>query len=207
ALTTGTGRKHYEAVVETLSRHQLGAVSSELRKHGLNVWREEQFVAPDGEKITPDLIIRDNNSDAETVIVYYKNALAATAVLEVTNRLKEYNKGIKQVQRYLGFFSSYPRLLSRLGMPSRFSSRGLLLFRVPMPLPIQAGGSVKVDRWFSVRRRLERKTNVSAVDLLPGQETTPLIQYSVMNQDVRISEWTYRRSVFFAPDGETSGTM
>jgi hypothetical protein len=110
ALTSGTGRASYDRISTTLEQHHLATIGQVLRNCGFTVHQERIIRTPSGDKLQPDFLVTDRNTP-DLLVIDFKNALAATAVLEVTNRLKEYRKGIKQVEAYLDAFARYPELL------------------------------------------------------------------------------------------------
>jgi hypothetical protein len=110
-LTSGSGRRAYDRIAKELEQFHLTRVCRLFARCGLHILGEKSFVTPDGEKLTPDIVVGDRQT-CELVIVDFKNSLAATAVAEVTNRLREYNKGIAQLERYVDRFSRFPALLA-----------------------------------------------------------------------------------------------
>jgi hypothetical protein len=165
------------------------------------VTRGKSFMTPDGHKLTPDFIVSDSVTP-DVVVMDFKNSLAATAVASVTNRLKEYNKGIAQVEAYITAFSRFPHLLDKLaGVPNGPRSiKGLLLFRIPMPLPVAPSQLVGVDDWFSLERRLQGAQVVRAGHLLPPDcYRAAADDPRFMTQEIKVGEWTYRRCVLFWP--------
>jgi hypothetical protein len=200
-LTSGSGRQAYERIANALERFHIGQIAKALEGCGLAVVREKTFVTPAGERLTPDFVVADH-SGADVILADFKNALAATAVAEVTNRLREYNKGLAQVERYVDRFSRFPELLNGTwGLPrSPGQIRGLLLFRVPMPLPVARSRLVEVDHWCSLQSRLGSLVNPRAHDVLPPSaqiQTHDLPKFKV--QEIKVGEWTYLHSVLLWP--------
>jgi hypothetical protein len=95
--------------------------------------------------------------------------------------------------RYLEQFRRFPELLdSVIDIPrSARRIKGLLLFRVPMPLPIARSPDVEVDNWFSLRRRLEALKEVSTSDLI-SNATASSESTQIAQRGIDVGEWTYR---------------
>jgi hypothetical protein len=202
ALTSGTGRASYDRISKILEQHHLTEIDQLLRDCGFTVHRERTIRTPAGDKLKPDFLVTDGMTP-DLLVIDFKNALAATAVLEVTNRLKEYRKGIKQVEGYLDAFVQYPELLrpfTNAGQhPPRLS--GLLLFRVPMPLPILKGSRVAVENWHSLRHRLASTMPTRVAGVHPGSTNPGSFGNAVyQRQELQVGNWTYRRSVVTLPD-------
>ncbi len=196
ALTSGSGRGAYDRVSKALEQYHIDQLHNSLRGHGFRVARERPFVGSNGERLTPDFIVADASTN-EIVVVDYKNSLGATGSLAVANRLKEYRKGVEQVLKYITVFTAQPPLLvEALGLRERPSLlHGLLVFRVPMPLPLSKGDSVLVDDWFTLRRRLEGTPNPSIRTLLPPDGSTLSMDLETTVQEIRVKSWQYRRTV------------
>jgi hypothetical protein len=197
ALTSGSGRRAYDRIAETLQRHHLASIAQYLRQRGLTVFCEKTVILPDSGRITPDFIITDP-STPNVVVADFKNALAATAVDEVVNRVREYTKGVKQVERYLDCFRRYPQLVAPFYSPARPPPQlhGLVLFRVPMPLPVEGYPSIRVDNWFSVRHRLDTISALVAASLLPPARIDAIPERVTFEfRPILVGKWTYQRSV------------
>jgi hypothetical protein len=167
ALISGTGRASYDRISTTLEKFHLVEIGQVLRDCGFTAYQERTFRTPLGDKLQPDFLVMDGKT-SDLLVIDFKNALAATAVLEVTNRLKEYRKGIKQVEGYLDAFTRYPELLQSLASSQQqLRVFGLLLFRVPMPLPIPKGSRVAAENWHSLRHRLTSMKPTRVTDVHP----------------------------------------
>jgi hypothetical protein len=201
ALTTGSGRKAYDGIANKLEQFHLARLCTLLKRCGLRVLREQSFVTPEGEKLTPDIVVADAQT-CEIVIVDFKNSLAATSVAEVTKRLREYNKGIAQIERYIDRLSRFPVLLSSaLGLPSLPPSiRGLLLFRVPMPLPVARATRVEVEDWNSMQRRLLSLRQAHLSDLFAPRNQAFADKPTWRFEEIQVADWTYRRANLYWPD-------
>jgi hypothetical protein len=202
ALTSGTGRASYDRISTTLEQYHLAKIGQVLRDCGFTVHQERTIKTPAGDKLKPDFLVSDGKT-LDLLVIDFKNALAATAVLEVTNRLKEYRKGIKQIEGYLDAFARYPELLRPFADPSQGSLRlsGLLLFRMPMPLPVPRGNHVAAENWHSLQDRLVSTKPTRVADVVP-RPTKPESLGSAVHQprEILVGDWTYRRSVLFFPN-------
>ena len=214
SLTCGTGRKNYDRISTLVENLHLFKLAEILSHYGLKVYRERKLVAPDGSIITPDFLVFDNCT-SDVLVIDYKNALAATSVSEVTSRLKEYRKGVSQVGRYVEVLTRSTQLLKPfLGQllpldPLPVNIVGLLLFRVPMPLPVPKIESVVVDDWYSLRKRLKSSSiqRLTIRELLPvkmlfDDQRHPRFHYD----DIPVANWVYQRSVLFIPNEDASGS-
>jgi hypothetical protein len=205
ALTSGTGRATYDRISNSLERYHLAEIGHALRDCGFTVQTERTIMTPSGDKFQPDFLVTDGRSQ-EVLVVDFKNSLAATAVLEVTNRLKEYRKGIKQVETYLDTFAQYPDLLRPYADFDQPRVFGLLLFRVPMPLPIRKGSRVMAENWHSLRHRLASCKPNRVGELLPQPNALDKYAANVAHatHEINLGEWTYRRPILsFSNDSES----
>jgi hypothetical protein len=203
ALTVGTGRKAYDGISTSLERHYLGQVDDFLSRRGLRVYRQRRFVGPKGEVMTPDFVITDGTSN-QLIIADFKNALAASAVAEVINRIKVYREAISQVERYLDMLRHYPMLLDDIlpkGTTDR-AIRGLIIFRVPTPLPVQTHEQISVDDWFSMRARSNGSIQLGLRDLFPP-ERDDTMQWRHAMHEIPVGQWTYRRTVLVGISNST----
>jgi hypothetical protein len=195
ALTVGTGRNVYDRISTELERHALLEIDAFLSSRGLRIWRERRFVGRDGEVIKPDFVIADGATN-EVIVADFKNALAATAVAEVMNRIKVQREAITQLEHYLEVFQQCPRLLDDI-LPLGCVDPaicGLVIFRVPTPLPVRRHDQIWIDDWFSVRTRLRASHRLSLRELLPPESDERMeLRHTV--ETVAVGEWTYRRAV------------
>jgi hypothetical protein len=191
-LTAGSGARRYDYVSTLLESTELERIASTFRHAGLKVLKEETFVDKAGRKLTPDLIIWDPPS-TDVLILDFKNSLAAYGAAEVANRVREYRKGILQVERYLEAFRTNQELL-KPHIPSdrhalRFTAG--LLFLVPMPLPIPKHREIFYDNWFGMSRRLHSESRNLLDRLIPKDDESPKV--SEISQEIKVADWTYRR--------------
>jgi hypothetical protein len=168
---------------------------STLSSRGLSVRRERRFVGWNGEVIKPDFVIADDITN-QVIVADFKNALAATAVAEVMNRIKVHRAAISQLEHYLQVFQQCPLLLDDI-LPGGCVDRaicGLVIFRVPTPLPVRGHDQIWIDDWFSVRTRLSAGRRLSLKELLsPGPYDNMELRHTL--ETVTVGEWTYCRAV------------
>jgi hypothetical protein len=202
ALTSGSGRAWYDAISTALERAHLPEIEATLSRAGLIVLREKQFRFSSGEVITPDFLVSDQKMTSIAVIDY-KNSLAATAVAEVTNRLKEYRKGLAQIEHYLECFEANPQALAQFfpGYSGGLPLKGMMLFRVPMPLPVKCSTRVVADDWLSLRKRIHSIDKATLSTILPD-DLAHNGEGAYSTESITVGDWTYQRSLLLCPEVE-----
>jgi hypothetical protein len=201
ALNKGKGQKVYDGIVQTLEQSSLDFIETQFKILKLTVLREQSLKNEKGEKITPDFIVFDERN-RELLIADYKHALTPFGPSEVYYKIKEVKKGLKQIQRYLNFVKENYPILQKLidNLDSTVKIYALLLFRWPMPIPINKTQDIEIIDWFSVKKRLNKKYYKSISSLITWIKCRPDVPdyYKSLSQtyfDVQVADWKYRTTI------------
>jgi hypothetical protein len=200
ALTVGSGRKRYDHVSTLLERARLDVIEARLRNGGIHVLREQSFARSGNIRFAPDLVLWDD-SRTTVVIIDFKNSLSATGAADVVNRMREYRKGVAQIERYLKHFREEPALLTKyVGAASDdLTISGGLLFWTPLALPIPRHAEIVLDSWPALLARVGSDEAISLDDLRPKLGGDVLHGFSIEPRDLCVGEWHYRRFRWYKP--------
>jgi hypothetical protein len=135
-LTKGTKGYLYSKLINRIEKENLSKnehLINTLKKFQFDLILEKSFST--GKKIvTPDFLLIDN-INKEIMIIDYKHFLSPFSAADTSNRLKELQKGVKQLRKYLHFFSTYKD--KELSNIKDYKHYGMLLFHNPMVMPVK----------------------------------------------------------------------
>ncbi|MBD2078396.1 hypothetical protein [Leptolyngbya sp. FACHB-17] len=102
ALAKRSRRNVYETLIQRIESTNVTRIAQALQNIEYVVLKEKMLVDQTQNKICPDLMIYDPLT-YQLLIADYKHAIPPFGASEVVNRLKDLDKWIKQVRRYLNF--------------------------------------------------------------------------------------------------------
>jgi hypothetical protein len=191
-------RKTYESIVETLERQNVEKIALRWSECGYTALKHRQFTAPDGEKLSPDLVIcrKDENF---VLIADYKHALPPLNPAQVDEKVQELSGWLEQVRNYKSIFSANPELI--FGTPNGPKNAILfdcmLIFRWPMALPVEQPSDVA----FADRRTLEHnlaKRPIPPLSLIADfyrklrYRLPDGAQWITSHEEICVGDWIYR---------------
>lgn len=189
----------YAKLINVLEQKSLTHIENKFKLKGIFCLREKSFINKYGLKITPDLILY-NIESKQVLIIEYKHFLSPTGTAETIHKINEYEKGVKQLQNYIGFVKDDLNTLNPWinNLDDSYEIYGLFLTRWPMPIPINTTNFTLVENWTALKEHLENGTYSSLpemINLLVAHNTNHGIEGGVgtLLHDIQVSDWTYSR--------------
>ncbi|MDI1483610.1 hypothetical protein [Polyangium sp. y55x31] len=190
----------YDRLIDSMENVEVGELASLFRRHGLRAIEKKRILAPDRSQVCPDLIVLEE-ATGQLLVVEYKHALPPVGPAEVSNKLKEAEKWIKQARKYKNFVQRFPDAVrSAVGASAEPSTvEAIVVFRWPMPVPLSQPSDVLVTSRDIVSRLLWEH-NESQVSTIVSSlrfdgthiESSP---WKPVYVRTHVGDWTYVRPV------------
>lgn len=132
ALNKGNKIKVYATLVNTIEKANLSILYDTVKGIGASISHKEKQIKNDRKVINPDLIIMDP-SDKFLLVADYKHFIGPITASEVNYKMKELEKGITQVAKYIEHFAQFLRV-GTLCIQD-YSIVGLIITHKPLPIP------------------------------------------------------------------------
>lgn len=195
-LTKGPRVKAFSRFSPELEKKALQRIAAELRNSGLGVVQEPEVLGVTGNKLTPDLLLFDRSAHA--VVLEYKHALSPFGASEALSKIADVKKWIEKLQEYNA------ALLHGGKFPNVADWSSVLLLRWPIPVPLPRTPGLAIIDWASLSRWLNKRSKVSLRELVDWTHTRDDLpvqtsKFSAEFQEIRVGDWTYRRSILAAP--------
>lgn len=190
-------KKIYDNLINPIEKINLDRIVSLFLEanNELSIFREKRF-ARKGRIITPDLIIIDNLTK-EIIICDYKHFLMPINTSETIFRIKEVDKGIEQITKYLEFIKSE----DLLGLKNEYKYFGLLLSRNPLPMPIKNRQNIYITDNNTLQKLLKRNVNFeSLMTSLHDRSDLEITSNDFFFDEIRtiVDDWTFVRKIYAA---------
>ncbi|WP_423147894.1 hypothetical protein [Rubrolithibacter danxiaensis] len=141
ALNKGVKKNVYDTLINTIEKVNLGLVYDTAKGLEGSICYLEKQIKNNGQTISPDLILIDP-SDKFLLVADYKHFIGPITASEVDYKMKELEKGISQVTKYIEHLSQLSMV--DLLCIQDFSIVGLLITHKLLPVPIPKGKSVPI---------------------------------------------------------------
>ena len=202
ALAKRSRRNIYENLIQKIEQRSVERIALAIQNAKYIVLKEKVLVDQENRKIRPDLIVYDP-STYQLLIVDYKHAIPPFNASEVANRLKDLDKWIEQVRRYLRFANKNRNIFQELGFETISKVDGLLLFRYPMAIPAPLEADITFGDWESLSVILSNTNPPSINEILRFYRSArDADQYTrnwkIDEEFIEVGTWTYKRPIIVA---------
>lgn len=199
ALIHGQKERYYNQIGRQFEEPVLREMEAVLTRRGFAVLRDRS-IKSGGDTITPDLLVFDQAQNT-LLVADYKHHLTPLSTLDVINRrreLQEGRQGIAQVRRYLRFVAANRAVVSRQLQAdvSTAALVGVLIFRWPMPIPLEETPDVILSDWTSLKARLETPEPTTLPELVDWMRARPdcgieLERWWYETERIEVDDWAY----------------
>lgn len=196
ALNKGPKKKIYGTLINTIEKVKLGLLYDSLKGIEGSVCYLEKQIKNNGQTITPDLLLIDP-TEKLLLVADYKHFIGPITASEVDYKMKELEKAINQVTKYIEHLSRLPKI-DLLNIDG-FSIVGLIITHKLLPVPIPKEKSIPIidmesfmeDTNFIIRntQRLHDLATKVQTDSTKDSE----VEFSDFESEIKVGDWVIKR--------------
>ena len=196
ALNKGVKRKLYSTLINAIEKVNLNLLYKTAKEIKSSICYLEKQMNNKGQIINPDLIIIDP-TDKLLIVADYKHFIGPVTASEVNYKMKELEKGITQVNKYLAYLSQFPQI-GTLCIKD-YVLTGLIITHKLIPIPTLKEISVAI---VDLESFIEEVKNIilnsrSLRDLSQKLQAdflkAPEIEFSDYESEIRVGAWLIKR--------------
>jgi len=197
ALNKGPKKRIYGTLINTIEKVNLGLLYDSIKGIEGSIGYLEKQIKNNGQTITPDLILIDSKEKL-LMVADYKHFIGPITASEVDYKMRELEKAINQLTKYIEHLSLFPKV--DLLNIEEFSIIGLIithkLLPVPIPkekvIPIVDMESFMEDTNFIIQsnQRLHDLALKVQTDFAKDSE----VEFNDFESEINVSEWIIKRT-------------
>jgi hypothetical protein len=199
ALIHGGKERFYDRIGRQFEQPMLRQMETAFTRAGFAVLCD-QSIRSGGVTITPDILVFDRANNT-LLVADYKHHLTPLSTLEVINRRRELQAGKQgraQIHRYLQFVAASRAAVGRLLNADIGTAAlvGALIFRWPLPIPLEEMPDVIVTDWTSLEAMLGAPDLLTLPELVDWMRIRPdcgieLDRWGYETERIQVDDWTY----------------
>jgi len=196
AINKGGKKKKYDALINTIEKFNLNTIYSTVKGIEGCVCYLEKLIKINGTQIHPDLILIDS-SKRFLLVADYKHFIGPVTASEVDYKMKELEKGLNQVQKYIGHLAK----LANIGHTNTqgFSITGLIITHRLLPIPIPKANTIPIvdlETFTKCAKSIIQKgwsVNEFAQEINSNFIAEPEIKFEDFESEILVGDWIVRR--------------
>lgn len=203
----GQGRSIYEHTINDIEAAGAETVAREVRAavaDSLQIKVKRRFLLPDGQLITPDMVVA-SEVDRTILVIDLKYATPPFGPADVHRDIEEMRKWEVRMAEYVASFEGNPDILAQhfqWACSGGATVVGLILLRWPLAIPFKFPEKVHAVDWPSLKEHMRQACTSSICDLMTWVTTRPdlpaLAPLAWKMKEVHVRDWKYRYSVLSA---------
>lgn len=196
ALNKGPKKRIYGTLINTIEKVNLGLLYDSIKGIEGSICYLEKQIKNNGQTITPDLILVDP-VEKLLLVADYKHFIGPITASEVDYKMRELEKAINQVAKYIEHLSLFPRvdLLNIEG----FSVAGLIITHKLLPVPIPKEKSTPIvdmesfmeDTNFIIQNN--QRLQDLAQKVQTGSAKDSEVEFNDFESEINVSDWLIKR--------------
>lgn len=196
AINKGGKKKKYDALINTIEKVNLNSIHKTVKGIKGCVCYIEKQIKINGNQIHPDLIVIDT-SISFLLVANYKHFIGPITASEVDYKMKELEKGINQVQKYIEQLRSLPSI-----GPTNiegFSITGLIITHKILPVPIPKANKIPIvdmETFTEFTKDVIQKSsgvNDLVQEINKAFIADPEIKFEDFESEIPVADWKIRR--------------
>lgn len=196
ALNKGRKKKLYDSLINSIEKVNLNLIYERVRLVSGCISYKEKLVKERGTQIFPDLILIDI-SNKFLLVADYKHFIGPITASEVDYKMRELEKGINQVNKYI----EHLKIISKIGLINiqDFKVSGLIITHKPLPVPIPISNVVPIvdKETFLVEIDTVLKDSKILTDLFNSISMSyfqePTVTFEDYESQIEVGEWKIKR--------------
>ncbi len=196
ALNKGGKKKKYDALINIIEKVNLNSILKTISGIKDCVCYIEKLIKINGNQIHPDLILIDT-SNRFLLVADYKHFIGPITASEVDYKMKELEKGINQVRKYIEQLS----LLPSIGPTNiqGFSITGLIITHKLLPVPIPKTNTIPIvdlETFTEFAKNVIQKgaaVNDLAHEINENFIAEPGINFEDFESEIPVDDWKVKR--------------
>lgn len=196
ALNKGSKKNVYGTLINTIEKVNLNLLRNTVKGIESSICHLEKQIKNNRQTISPDLIMVDP-SDKFLIVADYKHFIGPITASEVNYKMKELEKGITQVTKYIEHLSQFPKVDSLC--VQGYSIVGLIITHKLLPIPTPKENSVPIVDLESFidevnkTMRGNRRLRDLAQNIQAGFVKNPDVEFSDFESEIRVGDWLIKR--------------
>lgn len=196
ALNKGVKNNVYATLINTIEKVNLNLLHDTIQSIEDCICHLEKQIKNNQQTISPDLIIIDP-LDKFLLVADYKHFIGPITASEVNYKMKDLEKGIMQVTKYVKHLLQYPQV-GALCIRD-YSIVGLIITHKLLPIPTPKDNSVPIVdmQSFSTEVINTSRNNRRLRDLAQKMQENfvkkPNVEFSDFESEIRVGDWLVKR--------------
>lgn len=196
AINKGGKKKKYDTLINTIEKVNLTSMYNIVKGIRGCVCYIEKLIKINGKQIHPDLILIDS-SNRLLLVADYKHFIGPVTASEVDYKMKELEKGLNQVQKYIEHLATS----ANVGHTNiqGFSITGLIITHKLLPIPIQKANTIPIvdlETFAKSAKNIIQK-RLSVIEFVQEINenfiTDPEIKFEDFESEIPVGDWIVRR--------------
>lgn len=198
------GKSVYSQTINTIESVGVESIANDMRNAlpaRIQIAEKPKLMMPNGQVITPDLVIV-SNCDREVLVIDVKYATPPFGPSDIHRDVEEMAKWKSRMTEYVTGVQTNPGLLAnhfQWNCQQGATVFGIILTRWPLPIPVDFAEPVGAVDWPSLREHIQQTHPSSIRDLMKWANNRPDVDVPIAliwtEKDVQVGEWKYRYSV------------
>jgi hypothetical protein len=196
AINKGGKKKKYDTLINTIEKVNLTSMYNTVKGIRGCVCYIEKLIKINGKQIHPDLILIDS-SNKFLLVADYKHFVGPVTASEVDYKMKELEKGLNQVQKYIEHLVT----LANVGHINiqGFSITGLIITHKLLPIPIPKANTIPIVdlEFFTESAKSIIQKGLSVIEFVQEVNenfiTDPEIKFEDFESEIPVGDWIVRR--------------
>ncbi|ATL44113.1 MULTISPECIES: hypothetical protein [Weeksellaceae] len=197
ALNKGEKKRVYDKLINSIEKTNLDLIGRKVKQLPNIVCYLEKTLKNNGQRICPDIILIDPTRKF-LLVADYKHFIGPISGSEVEYKIKELEKAINQVQKYIDNLNQ----LSKVELISiqDFTVSGLIITHKPLPVPIPIKNNIPIVDMETFNQLVEdaifKKMGIYGVtkSINHWYHSEPKNVFSEFESEIIVEDWKVKRT-------------
>lgn len=196
AINKSGKKKKYDTLINTIEKFNLHSIQNIVSRIKGCICHIEKRIKTNGRQISPDLMLIDSTNKF-LLVADYKHFIGPVTASEVIYKMKEIEKGLNQVQNYVGHLTGVPNI-DQVNIQD-FSFFGLIITHKLLPIPIPKANTIPIIdlETFTefVRNIIENGLCINdlAQEINESFIAEPGIKFDDFESEIPVGDWKIKR--------------
>ncbi|MES2419552.1 MAG: hypothetical protein V4541_15305 [Bacteroidota bacterium] len=197
ALNKGEKKRIYDKLINSIEKVNLNLISETAKQIPNIICYLEKTLKNNGQQICPDIILIDPTRKF-LLVADYKHFIGPISGSEVEYKIKELEKAINQVQKYIDNLNQLLKV-ERISIQD-FTVSGLIITHKPLPIPIPSQKAIPIVDMetfnYLVQNAITKKMGIYEVtkSIEHWHYNEPKNVFSDFESEIIVEDWKVKRT-------------